>query len=283
MYIDYHVHTEFSDDSIYPMEEVVSDAIKMGIEEICFTDHVDYGIKRDWSDSRGIEYRAGGPGEPDRIPMANVDYDKYEGKIRALQDHYKDLINIKMGVEFGIQTHTISQYKELFVKYPFDFVILSVHQIEDKEFWNQEFQKGKTQQEYNDLYYKEILSIVNNYHDYSVLGHLDLISRYDKRGYYPFEKVKPLVAEILKTVIADGKGIEINTSSYRYELTDLTPSRNILRLYRELGGSIITIGSDSHKKEYLGFGIHEAKQELKNLGFSWFCTFDNMEAIYHAL
>lgn len=48
MFADYHVHTQFSDDSVYPMEQVIKDAAAMGMEEICFTDHVDYGIKEDW-------------------------------------------------------------------------------------------------------------------------------------------------------------------------------------------------------------------------------------------
>lgn len=283
MLADYHVHTEFSDDSIYRMEDVISDAIQMGMNEICFTDHVDYGIKRDWDDPRGIEYRSGGPGEPEQMEMANVDYNMYEAAIRKLRYCYDDRISIKMGLEFGMQAHTIPQYEALFTKYLFDFIILSVHQVEDKEFWTQEFQLGRTQQEYNERYYEEILFLVKHYHNYSVLGHLDLISRYDKAGYYPFEKIRPIVTEILKTVIADGKGIEVNTSSYRYVLPDLTPSRDILRLYRELGGTIITIGSDSHKKEHLGFCIQETKQELMKLGFSQFCTFDKMKPIYHKL
>jgi histidinol-phosphatase (PHP family) len=265
------------------MEDVISDAIQMGMNEICFTDHVDYGIKRDYDDPRGIEYRSGGPGEPERMEMINVDYCLFEATIRELRYCYVDRISIKMGLEFGMQTHTIPQYEALFTKYPFDFIILSVHQIEDKEFWTQEFQRGRTQQEYNERYYEEILALVKQYHNYSVLGHMDLINRYDKAGYYPFERIRPLITEILKTVIADGKGIEVNTSSYRYGLPDLTPSRDILRLYRELGGTIITIGSDSHKKEHLGFRIQEVKQELRKLGFSQFCTFSKMRPIYHEL
>ncbi len=283
MWADYHVHTEFSDDSIYRMEDAIIDAIHMGLHEICFTDHVDYGVKRDCDDPRGIEYRSGGPGEPEQMEMVNVDYYMYEATIRELRYYYFNRISIKMGLEFGMQTHTIPQYEALFAKCPLDFVILSVHQVEDKEFWTQEFQRGRTQQEYNERYYKEILALVKQYHNYSVLGHLDLISRYDKAGSYPFEKIKPLVTEILKTVIADGKGIEINTSSYRYGLPDLTPSRNILKLYKELGGTIITIGSDCHKKEHLGFHIQETKQELLRLGFTQFCTFDKMTPIYHNL
>ena len=283
MLADYHVHTEFCNDSVYPMEEVVKDAIALGIKDICFTDHVDYGPYRDWDDPRGIKYRPGDEGEPEQVALTNVDYGKYFPMIEKLQGKYKDKIAIKAGLEFGVQTHTIPQYEKLFNSYPFDFIILSIHQVGDQEFWTNEYQNGRTQQEYNEGYYKELLSVVRNYHNYSVLGHMDLVVRYDSYGVYPFEKLKPLLTEILKTVIADGKGIEVNTSNHRYELSDMTPSRDVLKLYRELGGTIITIGSDSHKKEHLGVYIDWAKEELRKLGYTQFCTFEKMKPIFHEL
>ena len=136
---------------------------------------------------------------------------------------------------------------------------------------------------YIQRYYREILEIVRQYKDYSVLGHLDLINRYDKIGNYPFEKIKPVLTEILQIVIADGKGIEVNTSSHRYGLKDSTPSVDILKLYHQLGGRIVTIGSDSHKKEHLGAYIREAKRLLRNLGYREFCTFEKMQPIFHPL
>ena len=217
------------------------------------------------------------------MPLANVDYPRYAAEIHALRSKYRDRIAIKMGMEFGMQTHTIPQYEKLFSSYPFDFIILSVHQVEDKEFWTQDFQRGRTQEEYNLRYYEEILALVRQYHNYSVLGHLDLISRYDKAGYYPFEKIRPIITEILKTVIEDGKGIEVNTSCYRYGLQDLTPSVDILKLYRGLGGKIITIGSDSHKKEHLGAHIPETMQRIKQLGFDEIYTFRSMAPIPHKI
>lgn len=77
MFADYHVHTEFSDDSVYPMEQVVRDAIAGGMDEICFTDHVDYGVKQDWDCGKPILYR----GEE---PLANVDYPVYIARIKEL-------------------------------------------------------------------------------------------------------------------------------------------------------------------------------------------------------
>ncbi len=276
MLADYHVHTEFSDDSTYPMEDVVKDAVRLGFDEICFTDHVDYGVKVDWDSKEEVTYRDG-------EPLANVDYPKYVEQVRNLQEAYQGKISLKLGMEFGVQMHTIPQFEALFSRYPFDFILLSVHQVEDKEFWTQDFQRGRTQIEYNERYYEEMLNLVNHYHNYSVLGHLDLIVRYDEMGVYPFARVRPYIEEILKKVIKEGKGIEVNTSSHRYGLADSTPSKEILRLYRELGGEVITIGSDSHKPEHLGTYLEEAKGLLKSLGFLKFCTYKNMRPIFHDL
>lgn len=276
MLADYHVHTAFSDDSVYPMEEVVKDAIRLQLDEICFTDHVDYGIKEDWGSGKEIRYRCGNP-------IANVDYPAFMQEVERVKEKYKGKINIKTGMEFGIQTHTIPQFQTLFSRYPFDFIILSIHQVEDTEFWTYDFQKGRSQKEYNERYYEELFHVVQKYKEYSVVGHMDYIKRYDEEGIYPFEKVKPIVAEILKIVIADGKGIEINTSSHRYGMKDSMPSAELLRLYRDLGGEIVTIGSDSHSPGQLGSYIQEAKEQLKTLGFSYFCTYEKMQPIFHRL
>lgn len=290
MFADYHIHTYYSDDSTYPMEQVVKDAISKGITDLCLTDHVDYGIKEDTDklspeQRQELKLKIQNP----NVPQYNVDYPAYVAEYQDLKEKYADKINLKLGMEFGLQIHTIPQYQKLFNSYPFDFIIMSCHQVENKEFWTQEFQQGRSQDEYNQRYYDEILEQVKNYHDYSVLGHLDLIARYDKAGIYPFAKIRDKIAEILKIIIADGKGIELNTSSVRYKIhnvqgePELTPSREILALYKELGGRIITTGSDSHKPEHLGAYIVEQSQELKKLGFKEICTFEKMQPIFHKL
>ena len=216
-------------------------------------------------------------------PIANVDYPRYMAKIRQMKETWGDKIRIRTGMEFGVQRHTVPEFESLFQRYPFDFIILSIHQVEDKEFWTQDFQRGKPQEEYNLGYYEEILAVIKKYKNYSVLGHMDLIARYDEAGIYPFEKIKPIVEKILRMVIAEGKGIEINTSSHRYGLQDTMPSTDILKLYRDLGGKILTIGSDSHRPEQLGAYIKETKELLRNLGFRYFCTYEGMSPIYHSL
>lgn len=136
MLIDYHIHTYYSDDSKYPMEEVVKDAISIGVKEICFTDHVDYGVKTDWNSGEEVVYKAG-------MARLNVDYPRYYKEFLELQDKYRDKIILKIGMEFGVQMHTLEKYENLFEKYPFDFIILSLHQVEDKEIWCKEFQEGR--------------------------------------------------------------------------------------------------------------------------------------------
>lgn len=276
MKADYHVHSEFSDDSSYPMEEAVQDAISLGLDEICFTDHVDYGIKKDHPDQKQDLSAADGT-------FFNVDNPEYFRKIEELQKKYKGQIRIRKGLELGVQSHTVNDNRKLTEKYPLDFAILSIHQIGNQEFWTGDFQKGRSQQEYNEAYYLEMLRVVRSFKNYSVLGHMDLIVRYDPAGVYPFEKVQPLIQEILKTVIEDGKGIELNTSWIRYGLSDTQPSEDILKLYRRLGGTIITIGSDSHQKEHLGMAIEESKARLKELGFENWHTFENGKPIAHPL
>lgn len=276
MFIDYHVHCDYSDDSWYLMEDVIKDAIKLGLEEICFTDHVDYGVKPDW---QAVDIFL--PGKNQEVK--NVHYELYMNDLKRLSEKYKHQIQIKTGLEFGMQMHTIPQFQKLYNRYEFDFILLSVHQVEDQEFWTGEFQKGRTHEESYDRYYDEMYQLISSYQDYSVLAHMDLIRRYLDKEVDMFSDNKEQIVRILKKVIADGKGIEVNTSSHRYGINGLTPSIEILKCYYELGGKIVTIGSDSHKPEHLGFHIEESKKILKEIGFSHFCTFEKMKPIFNAL
>lgn len=289
MFADYHVHCEFSDDSRESMENQIRKGIELGLEEICFTDHVDYGIKLDWDDPRGIEWRSGDGMSysiDEMDPLANVNYPEYFGKLLRMKATYGDKITIRTGLEFGIQSITVEQYEKLFETYrkELDFVLFSMHQVNNLEFWTQDFQKGKTQKEYNEEYYKEILKTMKLFKNYSVLAHLDLLVRYDKAGIYPFEKVKDIIAEILKQAIRDDKGIEVNTSSFHYGLSDTQPSRNILKLYKDLGGRIITVGSDAHRTEYLADHIRDVYNILKDeIGFKEITTYDHMNPVFYPL
>lgn len=300
MLADYHVHSEFSDDSWYPMADVCLDAIRHNIDEICFTDHVDYGIKPDVEQYQADPSAALMHKNPDGVlePALNVDYERYFPAIDAVREQFAQLgdgrhlggLTVKAGLELGVQTQYFAEYQALMQRYAsrMDFALLSVHQVQNQEFWTGEFMEGRSQAQYNQAYYEELLNVVKGFKDYSVLAHLDLIKRYELElvgasNLYPFEKIRDIVAAILEQAIADGKGIELNTSSFRYGLPDLTPCTEILQLYRDVGGRIITIGSDSHKESNLGAYMSLAKKRLLALGYKQYCTFDAWEPVFHSL
>jgi histidinol-phosphatase (PHP family) len=300
MRADYHVHTEFSDDSDYPLEQVCADACRLGISEICITDHVDYGIKPDVSplDAAGTLFDSSYVDDVEQVPIAsygerpiNVDYQRYFPALREARerwgseahDWWAGSVTVKCGLELGVQRHTIEANARLVAarRSELDFTLLSCHQIDDLEFWTGDYQRGKTPAQVTQNYYEEILACVEGFDDYCCLAHLDAIRRDNKDDQRPFEAWRDVVAAVLERVIADGKGIELNTSSVRYDVPDWQPSRDILALYRDLGGRIVTVGSDSHRPEHLGSYLTQAYDLLESLGFPGVCTYSHFEPELH--
>ncbi len=257
MFYDYHMHTYYSADSQTPMEDMIKKSIELNLKEICITDHVDYDIIGN--------------------PNVFVDYQQYANEINNLKEIYKNEISIKKGIEMGLQRHLFEICSKEIKENDFDFVIASIHTIDKHELFTGDFHKGKSQKEAYEGYYKELFNMVNSFTDYSVLGHVDLIKRY---GNYPAILSDSLFSDyieaILKKAIERGKGIEVNTSCFRYKMPDLTPSTYILEMYKNLGGEILTIGSDSHNPSQIAFKFHEVYERVKSLGFKYICTFDKM-------
>ncbi len=279
MTADYHVHSDFSFDSKASMETQIERAVELGLDELCFTEHVDYGVRPDWDEPDMGRERNG-------KPARNVDYPRYFEKLAEMKERYGGRITLRQGLEFGVQRHTIERFNALYERWrdKLDFTLLSVHQVGDRELYPPEYMEGRSQDEYNLGYYEELLAVARDFDCYSVLAHLDVMRRYDPAGEYPFEKTRDVVAEILRAAIEKGKGIELNTASWRYELDDIQPRRAIWRLYRDLGGEIVTIGSDAHRPERVGGNFAEARAILRDeLGFRYFCTFSQMKPTFHAL
>jgi len=262
---DYHLHTNFSDDSKNVMEDVVLKALELGLDEICITDHVEYKTLSQTAVSQVI------------------DYPSYFAEIQRLNEKYRGKLVIKTGAEFGAQMHTFDDYQRDFEKYPFDFILLSSHQINNVPISYQEFQDDESQEEVNWSYYENFLELVKKYDDFSVVGHLDIIKRYDKRGVFNDLKTASLIQEILKTVIQKGKGIEINSSNFRYGFSDPSPSWDTIKSYYQMGGRIITFGSDAHWIKDVGLNHNEVIEKLKEIGFDTICTYDKMIPKFHKI
>lgn len=262
MMFDFHMHSNFSADCETPMEATIESAIKKGLTEICFTEHIDY------------EY-------PDPTIVFDLDVKKYNETILQLQKKYKDVITIKKGVEIGVQPYLLDRYEELLTKETFDFIICSMHTTNKQGLHSGDFFKERTAEEAYRLYYEELLYCVEHFDHYSVLGHLDLVKRY--QTFQGNEDFHDIIGEIFKIIIAKGKGIEVNTSGFAYGLGSAMPSEDILKLYYNCGGEIITIGSDAHKPEHVAHRFSEMIELLISIGFKYVATFEALQPKFHLL
>lgn len=259
---DYHMHSSFSADCTIPMEDMIESAIQKGLTEICFTEHIDYDYPYD---------------------EIAFDFDKkdYANKIQEMQAKYEGRIHIKKGVELGVQPHVLGRYDELMTKETFDFIICSMHTVEKKGLHFGEFFENKTLEESYGIYYGELLYCVQNYKKFNILGHADLVKRYTKQHCdNPFHDE---LRDIFNIIIPEGKGIELNTSGVRYGISSGMPSDDILKLYKQCGGEIITLGSDAHKPEDIAFQFRESLQLLQSIGFKYISTFDAQKPTFHSI
>jgi len=231
------------------MEDIINRARNLGLRSIMFTDHVDFD-------------------NPDPLFQDITDYDNYMKILATLQDANKDL-EILMGVEVGYQTHLNQRLTKFLSNYPFDFVICSMHCCDGVDFENGDYFKGKSQYEAYDYYFNAVQKSIESYDNYDVYGHLDYIIRYGgfEKKEIKYSDHREILDEILKLLIKREKGIELNTSGFRYNLGVMHPSIDILKQYRELGGEIITIGSDAHKAIDLQADFNDAIRVLKDLGY----------------
>jgi len=248
------MHTRFSFDSEADPREHVLKAIEMGLDEICFTDHRDFDYP---------------------IDPFELDTKAYFPYMRALKEEFKDKITIKIGVEMGLDTDHIDEINEFINADPYDFVIGSIHVIHHTEFYYGEYFKGKTKEEAHREFFEETLKCVQTFDCLNVLGHMDYIMRY---GPYEDKRVdhaayKDLIDEILLTLIKKGKGIEVNTSGYATNSDCGFPNYEIVKRYKELGGTIITVGTDSHTSDRVGEHVEDVLHHYKEIGFEDVSTF----------
>ena len=178
-------------------------------------------------------------------------------------------------IEMGLDLDHQEEIENLIQQYPFDFVIGSIHVIHHTEFYYGEFFKGKTKEQAHREFFEETLKCVKAFDCFNVLGHLDYIVRYgpyeDKT--VDHQKYQDIIDEIFKTLIQKGKGIEVNTSGYRDLKTCGFPNFEQVQRYYDLGGRIITIGTDSHTSERVGENCLNVAKKYQEIGFDDVSTF----------
>lgn len=253
--IDYHMHTYFSTDSEANPREHILMAIKKGLDEICFTDHKDFYY-------------------PDC--SFDLDVDAYFLELEKLQEEFKNQIVIKIGLEIGLDTDYIKEINDFVNTHSYDYVIGSIHVIHKTEFFDPAaFFMNKTKQQAHKEFFLETLECVKAFDCFNCLGHLDYICRY---GPYVNKSVDHLlyqniIDEIFKTLIIKNKGIEVNTSGYKTRVDNGFPSFEQVQRYYDLGGRIITVGTDSHTSDRVGENVEKIIEEYRKIGFEDVSTF----------
>ncbi|MCI2055669.1 MAG: histidinol-phosphatase HisJ family protein [Oscillibacter sp.] len=268
MYLaDYHMHSRWSNDAHIPMADMVLTAIDAGLDEICFTDHVE--VKSSGSDMRNY-----------------FDWPALSAEYAAAQKVADGRILLRRGVELGEATRDISWCEELRRQMPpMDFIIGSRHQLSAK-YGNEDLyfaSSGDPALALDQIrdYLQQVL-LLAKWGNFSVLGHLTLPLRYmnENHGLHmTFDGFEAEVEEIFRTLIANGCGIEVNTNRGH----DPLPGEKWLRLYRGCGGEIVTLGSDAHTREFVGCNIAQQQELLRACGFRAFATFEKMQPVFHDL
>lgn len=265
MKADFHTHTNFSTDAARNSapEVMIQSAIQHGLETICITDHMDPDF-----DDIGEEFV--------------FDTEAYFQTLLPLQEKYRDQIEVLIGVEFGLQPHLGEKAKEYVNKYPFDYVIGSTHVLHGLDpYIRNNFKDHTDKQLYREMF-EETLINIQNVKDFDSMGHLDYIVRYglEREKSYSYEENADVIDAILKCLIQNGKGLELNTAGLKYGLPFAHPYPAILKRYRELGGEIITVGSDGHKPEHLAYDFHVVNDLLLDCGFKYYTEFRKRKPIF---
>ncbi len=252
---DYHLHTTFSMDSQVPMEDACREAIRLGLPQVCFTEHVDYVPEDD-----GVGF---------------FDPDAYFAEIQRCRELFGNELIVRAGAEIGELHRFPAEATRLTASYPFDFVIGSLHWVGQRLVMEPKFFEGWSRDDAYDAYFTEMLALVKH-GGFDVVGHLDVPKRYDREALGAFDSFDyaEQIRAVLRACVENAIGIEINTGSMRRTGEDPSPSPVVLEWYRELGGEIFTFGSDGHRPAHIAYAFDRARQWALNAGFTRLASFE---------
>ena len=259
---DFHIHSSLSFDSHTPAADIARAAKAAGLREICFTDHYDYHPR----------------------PTDAHDLFTPEDYSAAYDSLCVDGLIIRRGVELGLNEWNIEECRALLAARDFDFVIGSVHYADGYDPYDKRYWEGKSVETAYMRYLEKELECVRLHSDFDVLGHLTYVCKSPNNPFHAplhYSECAELADEIMRVVISRGKGIEINTSGVDRGV-DLLPSLDYVRRFKELGGEIITVGSDSHDDVRVGQYCKETIDALRDV-FGYVCTFEKRQPVFHKL
>jgi histidinol-phosphatase (PHP family) len=259
---DYHVHTAISFDSSASPHDMIAAAERAGLREICFTDHYDY--------------HSG--------PTAPADLFTIKDYRAAYEGLSSPTVAIRRGVEMGLTLETRKQAEDFARSYPFDFVLGSVHYVDGMDPYFAEFWQARTVREAFERYLEQTLLCVRLHDDFDVLGHLTYVCKSvhnPSKAPVFYEDFPSLTDDILRVLVRRGKGMEINASGVD-RTGDFLPSARFLQKFFDLGGRIVTVGSDAHAPDRVGQYADRALAIAKDI-FGHVCTFTQRTPVFHQL
>lgn len=251
---DYHVHTTQSADCSTPILASCRAAITAGVTEIAFTDHIEH--------------------EPADMSFGFFNYDQYINDLESARDRYGDQLTILSGAEVDFNTGIANQVEDFLSNHDFDFVIGSVHYAEAGEIIFPEYFRHRSMARVLDDYFKQIDAAAKTTW-FDSIGHIDLPKRYapPTAGPYVPGDFEDQLRQVLRTLIATGTSFEINTSGLRQAPRTSMPGPQIVRMYVEEGGTMVTVGSDSHVPETIGAGMDRTLAMLRLCGVTHISSF----------
>mgnify|MGYP003607517485 CR=1 FL=1 len=263
--IDCHIHSDCSDDGRDSMLDMARASYYAGVRSLCFTDHVDLD-----------DYRTGLP-DPNCFSQRERLRTAYREAITSVPLD----ISVRLGVELGEGNHDPARAKAIAAAPEFDFVLGSLHNVSGlPDFYCLDYNSEDECKKLFELYVSELL-VLSKLDFYDSMAHIGYPVRYARRAGFHSAAINMSsfgdeLTALLKNLIEGGRGIEVNTAGYRDErIAGPIPSPDILRRYRDLGGEIVTIGSDAHMVSHAAGGIRPGLQLLQRLGFSYVTFFEN--------
>jgi histidinol-phosphatase (PHP family) len=264
-YMDLHVHSTCSADGKSNIAGYARRATTLGLAEVGFCEHMDFD-----------------PRDHDFLFLDPAGYAREIAAARALVPD----VRLRQGAEITYQACLEAEIRSWLGRRPWDYVVTSVHVVDYADGWTLVSERNASQAYFDTHsqrqsylpYFEELLRAARSGLG-DVLGHLDLVKRYGVRHYGPFEPAdfEEEIRAVLRAAVERGVGLEINTSGLRQPPGEPYPALAVLRWYHELGGEILTLGSDAHHAGYLGDGIVEAMDLARAAGFRAVVTFESRE------
>lgn len=257
---DFHIHSRVSFDGHDTGADMARAAVAAGLREICFTDHLDYDPLGQMGD----------------LTFSTEDYRKEYDQLSLPG------LTIRRGMEFGMTPENRAQFQADVARYPFDFVLGSVHFVDDLDVYYQAWWAGKTVFQAERRYLEATLACVQAQEDFDVLAHLTFISKthcHPAPRPVPYEEHREVIDEILRTLVRKEKGLELNTSGMD-RCGGFLPTADIFCRFHQLGGRIVTVGSDAHQAGRVGQYADEGCKILQEI-FGYVCTFRQRQPVFH--